>query len=107
MDGVVCQPLLINYVMVFCPMLFKRFIANQQGFVPIIPKVFAKQMENRSGIVPHDFINDDVSRQSPSFHSNLSFVLSDYSIAEPKQFVKSFLKKMMEFSPHQTACHRL
>jgi hypothetical protein len=74
------NPLFSNYLVVFSPVLFEGLVANQQGFVVAIPEVLAEQMVNGRSC-PHDFIDDDVSRQSPSFHSNLSFALSDCIIA--------------------------
>ena len=60
--------------MVFRHVLFHSLVANQQDSVFGVPKVFAEQVDG-GGVVPHDFIDDDVGRQFTSFHSISSFPL--------------------------------
>lgn len=75
-----CQALLVNYFVIFCSVLFHGFITNQQSFVISIPEVFAEQVAHGRSR-PHDFIDDDVSRQSPSFHGINPFLFCIFSIA--------------------------
>ena len=77
--------------MVFCFVLFHGFVSDEELLIVPIPEVFAEQVDDR-GSRPHDFIDDDVGRQSASLkHRNISFCFVVFIIPREGVVVNPFL----------------
>ena len=55
-------------------MLPQGLVANQQNLAVGVPKVSTKQMDG-GGVVPHNFIDDEVGGHSQGFHKLLPLFL--------------------------------